>query len=748
MSLRARFMWLVLLATLLPALFLSWRFVRESEAEIGTAVESLAHAADSIAADLEQRVQGTAQLNYGLAHSRVLDNADRAVCSAYLSDVREAYPQYTGIITVLPDGQLHCDSLRSGRTLDLTDRSYFKRAKAGAASPVLEPTFGRLTGNSVLQIVYPARSADGSLRFLLVASLNLQAFAQRSPVTALRPGSELLLVDQKGVVMAASGRAADLPKPGGSIAGSAVFGFAQAHPEGGTGELTGAGGLAQVWAVAAVPATRSTGLHVLMGLPKQVLVADARQRLRQDLLVLAAAALLLFAGVWLLAEWGIRRQVSLITTMVRDLGSGNLNARIAPPFPRGELGGLMAVLNSTAASLQQQRDAIRELGARLQQAQKLEAIGTMAGGIAHDFNNILAAILGNLSLAQGEVAAGQAPLGSLEQIRRAALRARELVQRIRIFSRRDAPAHARLALLPVVEEVLALVRVTLPASVTLKTELAAPPGPVWGDATQLHQVLMNLCTNALQALQGQPGTVSVGLETVELGAGDASHRPAGLAAGPHARLWVSDTGRGIDAAHLERIFEPYFTTKGGGGGTGLGLSVVHGIVNAHHGGIVVQSVPGQGSTFSVYLPLLDAAADEPGPAIDAGAAPAPVSGTGQHVLYLDDDDVMCAMVERLLARAGYRVSCHVDADAALAALHADPQAYDLVLTDFNMPGLSGLDVSRSIAGIRPDLPVIMISGYVADELPMDARRVGVREVVGKQNVLEDLLPAIGRALAG
>jgi len=747
MSLRARFMWLVLLATLLPALFLSWRFVRESEAEIGTAVESLAHAADSVAADLAQRVQGTAQLNYGLAHSRVLDNADRAACSAYLSDVREAYPQYTGIITVLPDGQLHCDSLRSGRTLDLTDRSYFKRAQAGAPGPILEATFGRLTGNSVLQIVYPARSADGSLRFLLVASLNLQAFAQRSPATALRPGSELLLVDQKGTVMAASGTGTDLPKPGGSIAGSAVFALAQARADGGTGELTSADGQAQVWAVAAAPAMRTTGLHLLMGLPKQVLVADARQRLRQDLLVLAAAALLLFAGVWLLAEWGIRRQVSLITTMVRDLGSGNLNARIAPPFPRGELGGLMAVLNSTAASLQQQREAIRELGARLQQAQKLEAIGTMAGGIAHDFNNILGAILGNLSLAQGEVAAGQAPLASLEQIRRAALRARELVQRIRIFSRRDTPAHVRLAVLPVVEEVLALVRVTLPAGVTLKAELAAPPGPVWADATQLHQVLMNLCTNALQSLQGQPGTVTVGLETVELSAGDASHRPAGLAAGPHARLWVSDTGRGIDATHLERIFEPYFTTKGGGGGTGLGLSVVHGIVNAHRGSIVVQSVPGQGSAFSVYLPLLDAAADEPGPPADAGAAPAPVRGTGQHVLYLDDDDVMCAMVERLLARAGYRVSCHVDADAALAALHADPQAYDLVLTDFNMPGLSGLDVSRAIAGIRPDLPVIMISGYVADELPMDARRVGVREVVGKQNVLEDLLPAIGRALA-
>jgi diguanylate cyclase (GGDEF)-like protein len=365
MSLRARLLALVLLATLLPALLLGWRFFGERDAQIAAAIKTLAAAADNIAGDLEHRVQGTAQLHYGLAHSRTFDSADRAACSAYLSDVREAYPQYTGILTVLPDGQLHCDSLQSGRILDLRDRSYFKRVLAGGSGLILEPVFGRLTGSSVLQIVYPARTDRGTLRFMLVASLSLQKFARDAQQQSLLARPELLLVDAKGTVMAWTGGRAGHPAPGSSIADSALFGLAQAHGDGGTGELTGQDGQSQVWAIAASPAMQTAGLKVMLGMPRQALVADARLHLRNGLLDLAGAALLLFAGVWLLAEWGIRRQVGRITTMVRDLGAGDLNVRIAQPHPRGELGGLMAVLNSTADSLQQQRESIDQLGQRL-----------------------------------------------------------------------------------------------------------------------------------------------------------------------------------------------------------------------------------------------------------------------------------------------------------------------------------------------------------------------------------------------
>ncbi len=371
MSLRARLLGLVLLATLLPALALGWRFFTERDAAVAAAVKTLAIAADNIATDLEHRVQGTAQLHFGLAHSRLLDTTDRRACSAYLSEVREAYPQYTGIITVLPDGRLHCDSLQSGRDLNLADRAYFKTASQGGKSLVLEPLFGRLTGNSVLQVVAPVRTEAGALRFMLVASLNLQKFAseaQRQSLLAAPP--DVLLLDARGTVMAWAGSLDGPPAPGASISNSALF--ALARQAGTTGELAGKGGQAQVWAVAGSPAARAAGLSVLVGLPRQALLANSETRLRQGLVVLGAAALLLIAGVWSLAEWGIRRQVARITRMVGELGNGNLGSRIALPHPRGELGGLMALLNTTANSLQQQREAIDQLGERLSKAHHRE----------------------------------------------------------------------------------------------------------------------------------------------------------------------------------------------------------------------------------------------------------------------------------------------------------------------------------------------------------------------------------------
>lgn len=744
MSLRARLMALILLATLVPALLLGLRFFQDSRSQIVNALRLLEQSAGNIVEALNDRVQGTAQLHYGLAHSRVLDDDERQACSEYLSQVREYYPQYTGIITVRPDGQLHCDSLRSGRKLDLTDRGYFKRVMTGARGLTLEPVFGRLTGTAVLQVVYPARRDDGVLRFMLVASLNLKSFTEDSRRQVLRQDSQLMLLDPRGMLLTWAGAGAPPVTVGSALGSNPLAVLARAHPRGGTGEIVGDDGVTRVWAVAAAP---DAGLQVLLGVPRHALVADAEERLAEDLAVLAVSALLLFIGVWVLAEWGVRRQVSRITTMVRTLGQGDLAVRIAAPHPRGELGDLMEQLNGTAAALQQQRAAIEELGLRLRQAQKLEAIGTLAGGIAHDFNNIVGAILGNLALAQQDLAAGRPAEESLQQIQRAALRARELVQRIQTFSRADAPSLGRQSMRRIVEEVLPLVQVTMPAGATLRSELQSGECPVWADATQMHQVLLNLCTNAWQALQGQAGLVTVSLDSL---AADAPDRPSDvphLPAGPLVRLGVSDTGSGIRTEHRERIFEPYFSTKGGSGGTGLGLSVVHGIVQAHRGAIRVDSRPGAGSRFTVYLPLLTGAEEVAAPTIPATSIASEPAGQGQRVVYVDDDEVIALLVERLLVRAGYRVRCHPSARAALAELNADPSACELVVTDFNMPDMSGLDLSHAVAALRGDLPVILTTGHIAEDLPEQARGAGVCEVIGKQNLLEELVPAVRRALA-
>ena len=404
-------------------------------------------------------------------------------------------------------------------------------------------------------------------------------------------------------------------------------------------------------------------------------------------------------------------------------------------------GALSMVTDITA---RKHADAARfELEAQLRESQKMEAIGTLAGGIAHDFNNVLAAILGNAAMAQDRATADPALNNHLEQIGKAAGRARSLVQQILAFSRRQPHRLVVLTLRPVIEEAVRLLRPVLPAQAELECALADSPLHVMADSTQLQQVVMNLCTNAWHALNGRAGRITIGLRAVSFEAEAA--RRLGLPAGGHAHLSVSDTGSGMDEATRARVFEPFFTTKPVGQGTGLGLSVVHGIVASHGGAITVSSAPGQGSRFDLYFPLL---------ARPSAVSPANVGipesalSAGGHVAYVDDDPVMVAMVQALLERAGFRVTCFEDPRDAIAAVGAQPNAFDVVITDHNMPVLSGLDVAAALSRLCPGLPVVVSSGYVTEELVTAAKRVGARHVLQKEYTLEQLPGIVHTLLAG
>jgi PAS domain S-box-containing protein len=381
--------------------------------------------------------------------------------------------------------------------------------------------------------------------------------------------------------------------------------------------------------------------------------------------------------------------------------------------------------------------------AQLRHVQKMESVGTLAGGIAHDFNNILGAILGNVALARDLLDEGHAALAHLDEIQKASVRARNLVRQILTFSRREPQELLTQPLRPIVEETHKLLRATLPARVELEVALADAPLHVHADATQIQQVLMNLCTNAWHALEDGAGRIRIGLGGIVLDDGNAL-RPGGLPAGPYVHLWVGDTGIGMDAATLERIFEPFFTTKPVGRGTGLGLSVVHGILAAHHGAIEVDSTPGQGSTFHLYLPAVPV---EAATAALGAPPPEPARGHGEHVLYVDDDETMVLMVEHILERSGYRVSSFQDAHDAIEAVRENPADFDFVVTDFNMPECSGLDVAQELHGIRPELPIVISSGYITEELRSQARDAGVRGLLEKQNTFEELGSLVGRILA-
>jgi CheY-like chemotaxis protein/two-component sensor histidine kinase len=345
-------------------------------------------------------------------------------------------------------------------------------------------------------------------------------------------------------------------------------------------------------------------------------------------------------------------------------------------------------------------------------------------------------------LADEDARAGQPVAEHLAQIRTAGQRARALVQRILAFSRRQPATLELQPLQPLLQETQALLRGTFPAGVALELRLAAEAWPVRADATQMQQVLLNLAINAWHALPQGRGRVEVGLDFVALPQDRAL--PAGLPAGRYAHLWVADNGCGMDDATRARAFEPFFTTKPVGQGTGLGMSAVQGIVEQHGGAVTLDSTLGQGTTVHVLLPLAEAApAAEPPPPAPTAAAPC----GGLRVLCVDDDETMALLAERLLRRAGCRPVVFNDAELALEAVRADPQAFDVVVTDYNMPRMSGLDLAAAVRRLAPRLPVIVGSGYIDATLQAASARAGVNELLRKELLAEQLVPALVRVVA-
>jgi two-component system, cell cycle sensor histidine kinase and response regulator CckA len=385
------------------------------------------------------------------------------------------------------------------------------------------------------------------------------------------------------------------------------------------------------------------------------------------------------------------------------------------------------------------------LEAQLRESQKMQAVGTMAGGIAHDFNNILGAILGNVELAKADVDQDSPALTSLLEIDKAGRRARDLVRQILTFSRNEPPKRTPVGLAEVVHDTERLLRVTLPPGIELRMRIDDHVPPVLADATQVEQALLNLCTNAIHAIGEGKGVIRIELSSVHPDTRLCDR--LGLPPGRYAALAVRDNGGGMDEETQQRIFEPFFTTKQVGQGTGLGLAVVHGVMRNHQGVADVQSSTGEGSLFTLYFPA-DATLTMPAPAAAEPPQNRRVRGRGEHVMYVDDDQALVFLVERLLSRRGFRVSGFCDPHEAAAELRAHPHEYDLLVTDYNMPGYCGVDLVREARGIRPDLPVALASGYVTAEIERSALAEGARALIHKPNDVEELCETVQRLIMG
>ena len=381
------------------------------------------------------------------------------------------------------------------------------------------------------------------------------------------------------------------------------------------------------------------------------------------------------------------------------------------------------------------------LEGRLRQAQKMEAIGTLAGGIAHDFNNILAAIMGYADMAHEKAKPDSSICSDLEQVLKAVNRAKELVKQILCFSRQGEIEKKPIQIQTVIKEALKLLRASLPTTIEIRQNIDTQCGPITADPTQIHQVLMNLCTNAAHAMRDQTdGVLSVALQEVTLDSADLRSHPD-IVPGAYIKLTIGDTGHGMEQAICERIFEPYFTTKEKGKGTGLGLSVAHGIIKNHDGDITVYSELGKGTTFNIYLPRIVAEHGDEEPCVSE-----PIKGGTEHILFVEDEEIVAQMGEAMLTSLGYKVTALKSSIEALAHFKAQPDKFDLVITDMTMRRMTGKDLSENILNIRPETPIILCTGFSELINGNKAKQIGIRAYFMKPILKRDLAKIVRKVL--
>jgi PAS domain S-box-containing protein len=387
-------------------------------------------------------------------------------------------------------------------------------------------------------------------------------------------------------------------------------------------------------------------------------------------------------------------------------------------------------------------DERQQLEVQLRQAQKMESLGTLAGGIAHEFNNALAAIIGFTELAQHEVRPGGTTWSHLQKAHGAGLRAKDLVQQILAFSRPGEQAREPVHVAQVVREALSLIRATLPSTITIRSHITTESSLVLANQTQVHQVMFNLCSNAEYAMRETGGVLEVVVDTVMVDATWATVHPQ-LSPGTHVRLTICDTGHGIAPEVQDRIFDPFFTTKGVGEGSGIGLAIVHGIVTSHGGLITIESTPGQGTTCTIYLPQCTETAADAGAHEPAAHRIAPGQG---RILFVDDEEMLVRLAQLQLARLGYEVVAHTSSLEALEAFRADPYGFLLVITDQTMPVMTGATLIEELRHIRPDIPIILCTGFSHLINDDQASALGVDAFVMKPVVTDEFAAIVKQVL--
>jgi PAS domain S-box-containing protein len=383
-----------------------------------------------------------------------------------------------------------------------------------------------------------------------------------------------------------------------------------------------------------------------------------------------------------------------------------------------------------------------KMEAQLRQAQKMEAIGTLAGGIAHDFNNILSAILGYTEMSLIDLPEENPAYNNMEQVFKAGIRAKDLVKQILTFSRQAEQDLKPTKIQSVIKETTQLLRATIPTMIEIRQTINVDCGSIMADPTQIHQIIMNLCTNAYHAMRESGGILEILLSQITLSP-DRLLRTVGLPPGSYIKLGISDTGNGMDDLTMQRIFDPYFTTKPKGEGTGMGLAVVHGIVKSYCGEIFVYSDIGKGTSFQIYFPVVDD---------DTTQNPIDLNETlprgNERIMIIDDEAVITQIHKKILGKLGYRITTYTSSEKALEAFRAHPEEFDMVITDMSMPKINGIQLAEKIFANRPDLPVILCTGFSNLVNEEKIKSIGIRKLVMKPILRKTLALAVREVLDG